>query len=57
MEGVQEARAGSRPVLRNSWDIDCWDTEVGRRKESNGPGFPPDVWRAHMIDGICLLLY
>lgn len=28
-----------------------------KKKERKGPGFPPDVWRAHMIDGICLSLY
>lgn len=41
----------------NSWAVSLWDTKVGRRKERNGPGFPPDVWRAQMIDGICLPLY
>lgn len=46
-----------RALLHSTRDSSCWATKVGRRKESRGPGFPPDVWRAHMIDGICLLLY
>lgn len=54
---MRGAQVGSRPVLRHSWAIACRDTKVGRRKASRGPGFPPHVWRAHMIDGICLLLY
>lgn len=54
--GTEHSNPG-RELLHSTRDKSCWATKVGRRKESHGPGFPPDVWRAHMIDGICLLLY
>lgn len=40
MEKVQCAQEGSRPVLCNSWDIDCWDTRWGEERRVMALDFP-----------------
>lgn len=57
--GGEESYSTAVAVLHiGMWSTELHrDPEAERREEDNLPGFPPDVWWAHMIDGICLLLY
>lgn len=55
--GAQSSKRGADPCGASAGIGLLGHGDGVKKKERKGPGFPPDVWRAHMIDGICLSLY